>query len=76
MGVLAVEFRATARNWWVFLVSNKASFEGRRDGNEGQGAGVVQIGVDGGGNVGNAVEHRCFCWAGIHVKNRFRTRLK
>jgi hypothetical protein len=26
--------------------------------------------------VGNAVEHRCFCWAGIHVKNRFRTRLK
>jgi hypothetical protein len=52
MGVLAVDFRATARNWWVFLVSNKASFEGRRDGDEGQGAGVVQIGVDGGGNVG------------------------
>ena len=35
------------------LFSNRASFEGRRDGNEGQGAGVVQIGVDGGGNVGN-----------------------
>src|SRR3982074_680138 len=34
------------------LVSNRASFEGRRDGGEGQGAGVVQIGVDGGGNVG------------------------
>ena len=34
------------------LVSNRASFEGRRGGGEGQGAGVVQIGVDGGGNVG------------------------
>jgi hypothetical protein len=34
------------------LVSNRASFEGRRGGGEGQGAGVVQSGVDGGGNVG------------------------
>jgi hypothetical protein len=34
------------------LVSNRASFEGRRDRGEGQGAGVVQNDVDGGGNVG------------------------
>jgi hypothetical protein len=52
MGVFAVDFRGRARNWWGLLVSNRASFEGRRDGVEGQGAGVVQIGVDGGGNVG------------------------
>ena len=42
MGVLAVDFREKARNWWGLLVSNRASFEGRRDGGEGQGAGVVQ----------------------------------
>ena len=42
MGVLAVDFRGRARNWWGLLVSNRASFEGRRDGEEGQGAGVVQ----------------------------------
>ena len=52
MGVFAVDFRGKARNWWGLLVSNRASFEGRRDGGEGQGAGVVQVGVDGGGNVG------------------------
>src|SRR5260370_42051485 len=52
MGVLAVDFRKRARNLWGFLVSNRASFEGRRDGGEGQGAGVVQVGVDEGGNVG------------------------
>ena len=34
------------------LFSNRASFEGRRDGAKGQGAGVVQVDVDGGGNVG------------------------
>jgi hypothetical protein len=51
MGVFAVDFRGRARNWWGLLVSNRASFEGRRDGGEGQGAGVVQVGVDGGGNV-------------------------
>jgi hypothetical protein len=28
--------------YWGLLVSNKASFEGRRGGEEGQGAGVVQ----------------------------------
>jgi hypothetical protein len=44
------------------LVSNRASFEGRRDGGEGQGAGVVQVGVDGGGNVGNVVIE--FFWVG------------
>src|SRR5258707_14236417 len=59
MGVFAVDFRRRARNWWglrrSLLVSNRASFEGRRDGGEGQGAGVVQIGVDGGGNVGKWV---------------------
>ena len=37
---------------WRLPVSNQASFEGRRGGVRGQGAGVVQIGVDGGGNVG------------------------
>ena len=42
MGVFAVDFRERARNWWALLVSNRASFEGRRDGGEGQGAGVVQ----------------------------------
>ena len=49
MGVLAVDFRKTARNWWGLLVSNRASFEGRRGRSEGQGAGVVQrvwIGVE------------------------------
>jgi hypothetical protein len=55
MGVFAVDFRGRARNRWGLLVSNRASFEGRRDEGEGQGAGVVQIGVDGGGNVGNGV---------------------
>ena len=53
MGVFAVDFREKPRNWWGLLVSNRASFEGRRDGREGQGAGVVQVGVDEGGNVGN-----------------------
>ena len=47
MGVFAVDFRARARNWWGFrgclLVSNRASFEGRRGGEEGQGAGGVQV---------------------------------
>ena len=52
MGGFAVDFRGRARNWWGLLVSNRASFEGRRGGGEGQGAGVVQVGVDGGGNVG------------------------
>jgi hypothetical protein len=42
MGVFAVDFRGKARNWWGLLVSHRASFEGRRDGGEGQGAGVVQ----------------------------------
>ena len=42
MGVFAVDFRGRARNWWGLLVSNRASFEGRRDGGEGQGAGVMQ----------------------------------
>jgi hypothetical protein len=40
------------------LVSNRASFEGRRGGSEGQGAEVVQIGVDGGGNVGKRTRPR------------------
>jgi hypothetical protein len=53
MGVFAVDFRGRARNWWGLLVSYRAPFESRRDGGEGQGAGVVHIGVDGGGNVGN-----------------------
>jgi len=52
MGGFAVDFRGRVRNWWGLLVSNRASFEGRRDGWDQQGAGVVQIGVDGGGNVG------------------------
>ena len=43
MGVFAVDFRERARNWWGLLVSNRASFEGRRDGGEGQGAGVVRL---------------------------------
>jgi hypothetical protein len=42
MGVFAVDFRGKGRNWWGLLFSNRASFEGRRDGGEGQGAGVVQ----------------------------------
>ena len=46
MGLFAVDFRGRARNWWDFLggllVSNRASFEGRRGGDRGQGAGVVQ----------------------------------
>jgi hypothetical protein len=42
MGHFAVDFRWKARNWWGLLVSNLASFEGRRDGGQGQGAGVVQ----------------------------------
>src|SRR6266481_904599 len=58
MGVFAVDFRRRARNWWGLLVSNRASFEGRRDGGEGQGAGVVQVGVDEGGNVGKGREGR------------------
>ena len=57
MGVFAVDFRGRVRNSWVLrgglLVSNRASFEGRRGGRKGQGAGVVQLGVDEGGNVGN-----------------------
>ena len=56
MGVFAVDFRGRVRKSWGLrgglLVSNRASFEGRRDAPEGQGAGVVQIGVDRGGNVG------------------------
>ena len=52
MGAFAVDFRERARNWWGLPVSNRASFEGRRGAWEGQGAGVVQVGVDGGGNVG------------------------
>jgi hypothetical protein len=60
MGVFAVDFRGRARNWWGLrgglLVSNRASFEGRRGGGEGQGAGVVQVGVDGGGNVGKGAK--------------------
>ena len=55
MGVFAVDFRERARNWWALLVSNRASFEGRPDGGEGQGAEVVQVCVDGGGNVGKGV---------------------
>jgi hypothetical protein len=43
MGVFAVDFRGRARIWWGLLVSNRASFEGRRDGGEGQGAGVVRL---------------------------------
>jgi hypothetical protein len=43
MGVFAVDFRGRARNWWGLLVSNRASFEGRRDEGEGQGAGVVRL---------------------------------
>ena len=49
MGGFAVDFRGRARNWWGLLVSNRASFEGRRGEGEGQGAGVVQrvwIGVE------------------------------
>ena len=42
MGVFAVDFRGKARNWWGLLVSNRASFEGRRGRGQGQGAGVVQ----------------------------------
>ena len=42
-GVFAVDFRGRARNWWGLLFSNRASFEGRCDGGEGQGAGGVQI---------------------------------
>lgn len=56
MGPFAVDFRGMTRNSWGFrgglLVSNRASFEGRRGVRKGQGAGVVQISVDGGGNVG------------------------
>ena len=64
MGVFAVDFRERARNWWGLLVSNRASFEGRRDGGEGQGARVVQVGVDGGGNVGNGtMDGGCFVFA-------------
>jgi hypothetical protein len=58
MGVLAVDFRRRARNSWGLLFSNRASFEGRRDGSGGQDAGVVQIGVDGGGNVGKRAATR------------------
>ena len=43
MGVFAVDFRGRARNWWGLQFSNRASFEGRRDRGEGQGAGGVQI---------------------------------
>ena len=64
MGVLAVDFRWRVRIWRGFLVSNRASFEGRRDGGEGQGARVVQVGVDGGGNVGNGtMDGGCFVFA-------------
>jgi hypothetical protein len=56
MEVFAVDFRGRVRNSWGLcgglLVSNRASFEGRRGGGKGQGAGVVQLDVDGGGNVG------------------------
>jgi hypothetical protein len=59
MGVLAVEFRRRARNQRGLLFSNRASFEGRRGGGKGQGAGVVQMGVDRGGNVGKGdVRHQ------------------
>jgi hypothetical protein len=43
MGGFAVDFRWRVRNWWGLLVSNRASFEGRRNGWDGQGAGGVQI---------------------------------
>jgi hypothetical protein len=43
MGVFAVDFRSRARNWWGLLVSNRASFEGRPDEGEGQGAGLVRL---------------------------------
>ena len=46
-------FSRESAKLWGLLVSNRASFEGRPDGATGQGAGVVQIDVDGGGNVGN-----------------------
>ena len=49
MGVSAVDFRGRARNWWGLLFSNRASFEGRCDGGEGQGAGggqIVWIGIE------------------------------
>ena len=42
MGDFAVDFREKARNWWGLLVSNRASFEGRRGGVGRQGAGLVQ----------------------------------
>jgi hypothetical protein len=62
MGVFAVDFRGRARNWWGLrgglLVSNRASFEGRRGRGKGQGAGVVQVGVDRGGNVGKRGQRR------------------
>ena len=43
--------REILRVMWGLLVSNRASFEGRRGGSKGQGAEVVQLGVDEGGNV-------------------------
>jgi hypothetical protein len=49
MGHFAVDFREKARTSWGLLFSNRTSFEGKREGCEGQGAGVVQrvwIGVE------------------------------
>ena len=47
-----MDFRERVRNKRGLLFSNRASFEGRRGRGKGQGAGVVQLGVDEGGNVG------------------------
>jgi hypothetical protein len=61
MGVFAVDFRGRVRNWWGLLLSNRASFEGRRDGGEVQGAGWVQlvwIGVEMCGKEGPAFVHQ------------------
>jgi hypothetical protein len=53
----AVDFRARARNSWALrgglLLSNQASFEGRRGEQQGHGAKVVQLGVDRLENVEN-----------------------
>ena len=71
MGVFAVDFHGRARNWWGLLVSNRASFEGRRHGGEGQGAGVVQrvwIGVEmwerGSSRAPKEIEFRCLTESG------------
>ena len=56
MGVFAVDFRGRVRNSWVLrgglLVSNRASFEGRRDRPRRARCRSGADGVDEGGNVG------------------------